>query len=408
MNDPVKFLRYLFDVAVTAALPSVCLPPYLPKKSKGRAIIIGAGKASAAMAEVVESHWSIPMEGLVITRYGFHRPTESVKVVEASHPTPDQAGLNATINMISRLHGLTTDDLVLCLISGGGSALLTLPAKGISLSDKQLVNRSLLKCGASIHEINTVRKQLSDVKGGRLGASCMPAQLHTLIISDVPGDDPSLVASGPTIPDRSQPDETLAILDKYNLDLPKPVSELLKNKSREEDISFKESHFIIASAKSSLNAAASYAIENGISVTILGDAIEGESRVVGKQLAERVLRENKIGHLYLSGGETTVTVKGEGKGGPNTEFLLSLALELSGKKNIYALACDTDGIDGTEDNAGAIVTPDTIIRSGNSNIDGPAYLHNNDSYSFFEVLGDLVKTGPTYTNVSDFRAILVL
>ena len=409
MDDPVKFLNSLFEVAVKAALPQECLPAYLPKPSEGRSIVIGAGKASAAMAEVVERHWTKPMEGLVITRYGFHRPCNYIEIVQASHPIPDEAGLKAAGRMLGYLEGLTEDDLVLCLISGGGSALLTLPADNIAFKDKQMVNEMLVKCGAPISEINTVRKHLSAVKGGRLGQSCMPARLHTLIISDVPGDDPSLVASGPTIPDTSKVSDALAILEKYDLSIPSSVLEHLKGKVEEkEGVSFFGTHSIIGSSKTSLEAAKSHARNHGIGVTVLGDAMEGESRVVGQNVAQLVLRENKQKHVYLSGGETTVTVNGRGRGGPNAEFLLGLALKLDGAKNVYALACDTDGIDGSEDNAGAIVKPDTLHRAHKSGLDAKTYLENNDVYTFFEGLGDLVITGPTYTNVNDFRAILVL
>ena len=409
MDEPVRFLEKLFEIGIGASQPKVCLPPYLPNQPKGRSIIIGAGKASAAMAEVVEHHWSAPIQGLVITRYGFRKPCKYVEVLEASHPIPDQAGLLAAKRMMGYLQNLNNDDLVLSLISGGGSALLTLPAGDIKLADKQAVNEMLLKCGAPISEINTVRKHLSAVKGGRLGQSCMPARLHTLIISDVPGDDPSLVASGPTIPDTSNVSDALAILEKYDLRIPSSVLEHLKGKVEEKEVvSFFGTHSIIASSKTSLEAAKSHARNHGIEVTVLGDAIEGESRIVGQNVAQLVLRENKKQHVYLSGGETTVTVNGRGRGGPNTEFLLGLALELDGAKNVYALACDTDGIDGSEDNAGAIVKPDTLHRAHRSGFDAKTYLENNDVYTFFEGLGDLVITGPTYTNVNDFRAILVL
>ena len=409
MDDPIKFLNTLFQVAVKAAQPEVCLPPYLPDQPKGRSIIIGAGKATAAMAEAVERQWSGPLQGLVITQYGFRRPCNYIEIVEASHPIPDEAGREAAQRMLKILEDLTKDDLVLCLISGGGSALLTLPAGNITFPDKQVVNEMMLKCGAPISEINTVRKHLSAVKGGRLGQACIPAQTHTIIISDVPGDDPSLVASGPTIPDTTRPTDALAILQKYSLQVPESVLEHLNNVKgliKRNGVNVKYS--IIASCRTSLNAAAICAQNHGIGVTDLGDDIEGESREVGQNMARKVLQGNIRPHVYLSGGETTVTVKGQGKGGPNTEFLLGLALELDSARDVFALACDTDGIDGSEYNAGAVVTPDTIVRASKLGLDANTQLANNDAFSFFEALGDLVTTGPTFTNVNDFRAILVL
>ena len=409
MDDPIKFLNSLFQVAVKAAQPEVCLPPYLPDQPKGRSIIIGAGKATAAMAEAVERQWSGPLQGLVITQYGFRRPCNYIEIVEASHPIPDEAGREAAQRMLKILEDLTKDDLVLCLISGGGSALLTLPAGNITFPDKQVVNEMMLKCGAPISEINTVRKHLSAVKGGRLGQACIPAQTHTIIISDVPGDDPSLVASGPTIPDTTRPTDALAILQKYSLQVPESVLEHLNNVKgliKRNGVNVKYS--IIASCRTSLNAAAICAQNHGIGVTDLGDDIEGESREVGQNMARKVLQGNIRPHVYLSGGETTVTVKGQGKGGPNTEFLLGLALELDSARDVFALACDTDGIDGSEYNAGAVVTPDTIVRASKLGLDANTQLANNDAFSFFEALGDLVTTGPTFTNVNDFRAILVL
>ena len=409
MDDPIKFLNTLFQVAVKAAQPEVCLPPYLPDQPKGRSIIIGAGKATAAMAEAVERQWSGPLQGLVITQYGFRRPCNYREIVEASHPIPDEAGREAAQRMLKILEDLTKDDLVLCLISGGGSALLTLPAGNITFPDKQVVNEMMLKCGAPISEINTVRKHLSAVKGGRLGQACIPAQTHAIIISDVPGDDPSLVASGPTIPDTTRPTDALAILQKYSLQVPESVLEHLNNVKgliKRNGVNVKYS--IIASCRTSLNAAAICAQNHGIGVTDLGDDIEGESREVGQNMARRVLQGNIRPHVYLSGGETTVTVKGQGKGGPNTEFLLGLALELDSARDVFALACDTDGIDGSEYNAGAVVTPDTIVRASKLGLDANTQLANNDAFSFFEALGDLVTTGPTFTNVNDFRAILVL
>ena len=408
MDDPAGFLKSLFDAAIAAAQPAVCVPPHLPPLPRGRTIVIGAGKASAAMAAAVEAHWPGDLEGLVVTRYGFSQPCEKIEIVEAAHPIPDEAGLDAAKRMQELVQGLTSEDLVLCLISGGGSALLTLPAEGIPFEDKQAVTDMLLRCGAPISEINLVRKHLSAVKGGRLGAACSPARLHTLIISDVPGDEPAMVASGPTIPDGTRPSDALKVLEKFELTIPPFVRTHLEG-SPSEPVQVKNaSHYVIASAGQSLEVAAVEAARQDIGVTIFGDAVEGESRDVGRDIARRVLAGDERPHLYLSGGETTVTMRGSGIGGPNTEFLLGLALELNGAPGIYALACDTDGIDGSGDNAGAIVTPETLARAKAALLDAAKRLTNNDAYSFFKDLDDLVISGPTYTNVNDFRAILVL
>ena len=409
MDDPIDFLRTMFKVAIRAAQADVCLPSFLPQQPKGRSIVIGAGKASAAMAETAEKYWSRDIQGIVITQYGFGRPCNYIEVIEASHPIPDEAGLEATNRIMRLLNDLTEEDLVLCLISGGGSALLTLPAKGIKLSDKQTINQELLKSGAPISEINTVRKHLSRIKGGRLAAACVPAQLHTLIISDIPGDDPSLIASGPTFPNLSTSLDALEILEKYHVAIPASVLEYLNGQTKEEcSASAYGTHAIIASSMSALDAAKAFAQNQGVRVTNLGDSIEGEAQEVGQLMAGRVLQEKKRPHVFVSGGETTVTVKGEGRGGPNAEFLLGLAMVLNGASNIFALSCDTDGIDGSGDNAGGFITPDTLARAKRLGFDAQTSLVDNDSYSYFEALGNLVKTGPTYTNVNDFRAILVL
>jgi len=370
--------------------------------------VIGAGKASAAMAATVEAHWPGEIEGLVVTRYGFTQPCEKIEIVEAAHPVPDEAGLEAAKRMLGLVEGLTSEDLVLCLISGGGSALLTLPAGDIVFEDKQAVNDMLLRCGAPISEINTVRKHLSAVKGGRLGAACSPARLHTLIISDVPGDDPAMVASGPTIPDGTLPSDAMKVLQKYDLSIPVSVQSHFEGGASKPVRVENASHYVIASAGQSLEAAAVEAAREGIGVTIFGDAVEGESRDVGRDMARRVLAGDERPHLYLSGGETTVTISGGGTGGPNTEFLLGLAMELNGAPGVYAIACDTDGIDGAGDNAGAIVTPDTLTRAKAQHLDPTGMLSDNNAYTFFEALDDLVITGPTFTNVNDFRAILVV
>ena len=412
VDDPKAFLRSLFDTAVDVALPENCLPAYLPPPPKGRTLVIGAGKGSAAMAAALEAHWPGDLEGLVITRYGFARPCTRIDIVEASHPVPDQAGLGAAGEMLARLEGLSADDLVICLLSGGGSALLTLPAAGVSFADKQEVNRSLLRSGATISEINTVRKHLSAIKGGRLARACAPARLLSLIISDVPGDDPSHVASGPTVPDATTFADVRAIIEKYDLNLPPTVSAHIKAGTEEtpkpgDEIFNGSQVLVIAAACLSLAAAAEVAQAAGVTPIILGDAIEGESRDVGRLMARDALTRSDTPCVLLSGGETTVTVQGEGRGGPNTEFLIGLALELQGAANIFALACDTDGIDGSEDNAGAFVTPDTLARAANGGLDPRRALDANDAYSFFAGLDDLILSGPTYTNVNDFRAILV-
>ena len=407
MEDPSGFLRSLFDTAIAVAQPALCVPPNLPSPPVGRTLVIGAGKASAAMAAAVETHWDGPLEGVVVSRYGFAQACEQIEVLEASHPIPDAAGLAAAKKILALVEDLSSDDLVLCLVSGGGSALLTLPAGDISLHDKQTVNEMLLRCGAPISEINTVRKHLSAVKGGRLGAACAPSRLHTLIISDVPGDDPAMVSSGPTIPDSSLPSDALAVLVKYDLRVPESVRRHLTDQVPEPVRVANASHYVIASARQSLEAAAAVGSRQGLGVTILGDAIEGDARRVGQDMARRVQTPEERPHLYLSGGETTVKLSGSGTGGPNTEFLMGLALELNGAAGIHALACDTDGIDGSGDNAGALVTPDTLRRAAAAGLDPGKMLDNNDAYGFFAGLGDLVITGPTHTNVNDFRAILV-
>ena len=394
-------------------MPAHCLPPHLPEPPTGRTIVIGAGKASAAMAETLEQHWPASLSGMVITRYGFGRPCRHIDIIEAAHPVPDQAGLDGARRMLTLLDGLNADDLVICLLSGGGSSLLTLPAAGISLEDKQTVNRDLLRCGATISEINTVRKHLSDIKGGRLAKACAPATLQTLIISDVPGDDPSMVASGPTVGDPTTLADAKAVISKYGLDLPHSIEDHLNAETAESpkpgDSIFDHSNVsIIARASMSLEKAAQLARERGVSPIILGDDLEGESRDVGRKMAQRARATAESPVVLLSGGETTVTVTGKGAGGPNTEFLLGLARELKGNTHIFAIACDTDGIDGSEDNAGAIVTPDTLARAAALGFDADTYLTDNNVYEYFKALGDLVITGPTFTNVNDFRAILIL
>jgi hydroxypyruvate reductase len=412
-------LRSMFQAAVDAAQPALCLPKYLPPPPVGRTIVIGAGKASAAMASALEKHWQGPIEGIVITRYGHATPCSRIEIVEAAHPVPDAAGLAATRRLLGLVQDLTEDDLVICLISGGGSALLTLPAPGISFEDKQALNKALLGSGASIVEMNCVRRHLSAIKGGRLAAACHPARVVTLLISDVPGDDPLDVASGPTVADPTTCADALAIAAKYQIPLPSNVERVLRN-GDSESIKPGDSRLarttttIIANPRIALEAAVQVAERAGIQVHLLGDAIEGESSDVGKVMAgiTRFCAEQgqpfRPPCILLSGGETTVTVRGNGRGGRNTEFLLSLAIALQGRGGVYALAADTDGVDGHGDVAGAILTPDTLKRARELGILPANSLAENDGHSFFEALGDALVTGPTLTNVNDFRAILIL
>jgi hydroxypyruvate reductase len=411
----------MFAAATRAAAPADCVPPYLPSPPAGRTIVIGAGKAAAAMAQAVDAHWpeAAPLSGLVITRYGHGvGPLRRIAVVEASHPVPDAAGQQATVRILDLVRGLTPDDLVLCLISGGGSALLALPAGGVTLADKQAVNRALLRSGAGIHEMNCVRKHLSAVKGGRLAAAAAPARLVTLIISDVPGDDPSVIASGPTVPDRTTLADARAVLARYGIIAPLSVQAHLFDPAAETPkqgdarFSHTETH-VIASPQASLEAAATVARAAGVLPVILGDAIEGEAAEVARVMAGIARHCARYGQpapppcVLISGGETTVTVRGQGRGGRNAEFLLSLAVALDGYPGIFAIACDTDGIDGTEDNAGAWCSPDSLARARGLGLHPRERLANNDGYGVFAALGDLIVTGPTLTNVNDFRAILV-
>jgi hydroxypyruvate reductase len=418
-DDARRLLRRLFDVAVATADPARCVPPHLPPRPKGHTVVVGAGKASAAMARAVEDHWPGDLSGLVVTRYGYTVPCRRIEIVEAAHPVPDAKGRDAARRILELAKGLTADDLLLCLISGGGSALLALPAEGLTLEDKQAVNKALLKSGAAIDEMNCVRKHLSAIKGGRLAAAAAPASVVTLLISDVPGDDPAVIASGPTVPDPTTIADARAVLAKYGIDPPPAVRAHLGYGADETpkpgDARLKcAQSILVAVPQGSLEAAARAAREAGIAPMILGDAIEGEAREVATVhagIARSVARHGhpaKVPAVLLTGGETTVTVRGSGRGGRNAEFLLALALALDGLSNVYAIACDTDGIDGSEDNAGAVVTPDTLTRARALGLDAKACLANNDAYGFFARLGDLVVTGPTFTNVNDFRAILVL
>ncbi len=415
VSDPRAFLRSLLDAAISAAAPEKIVPPHLPEPARGRTIVVGAGKAAAAMARAVEDHWPGPLSGLVITRHGYGVACRRIAVVEASHPVPDAAGTDAARRILDAVGGLSADDLVLFLASGGGSALMALPAPGISLADKQAVTRALLKCGATIGEINCVRKHLSAIKGGRLAAAAYPARVVTLAISDVPRDDPSVIASGPTVPDPTNFADARAILAKYAIVPPEAVARRLAE-ARDEtpkpgDPRLARAEYrMIATPKLSLDAAAAAARAAGVTPIMLGDVIEGEARDVAAEQARRAVEMANRGDLpaaILSGGELTVTVRGQGRGGPNTEFILALALALRGQPQIHALAADTDGIDGTEDNAGAVCEPATLSRAAAAKLDLASYLANNDSYSAFAALGDLVVTGPTRTNINDFRAILI-
>lgn len=418
ITNPTKLLRQMFDAAIAAAQPNKSLAAYLPKPPKGRTIVVGCGKAAASMAKAVEDHWKAEISGLVVTRYGHNAPTQKIEVVEAAHPVPDLAGRVATERMLKMVQGLSADDLVLFLVSGGGSALLALPAPGLTLTDKQEINKALLKSGANISEMNSVRKHLSAVKGGRFAAACAPAKVVTLAISDIPGDDPAVIASGPTVADPTTFANALAILGKYRITEPQAVVNHLRAggdetlKPGDPRLTRTEFH-MVATPQMSLEAAAEVARKAGVTPVILGDAIEGESREVARVhagIARQIRRHGqpaKAPCVLLSGGETTVTVHGHGRGGRNTEFLLALAVVLNAETGIYALAGDTDGVDGTENNAGAVITPDSLARAAARSLDAKAMLADNDGYGFFSGLGDLVITGPTLTNVNDFRAILV-
>jgi len=413
-------LRKLFDAATDAALPEKCLAAYLPPAPKGRVVVIGAGKAAAAMARAVEDNWTHgKLEGLVVTRYGHSVPTQHIEVLEASHPVPDQAGMDASQRILETVSDLTEDDLVLCLISGGGSALLSLPAAGISMADKQALTSDLLRSGATITEMNCVRKHLSKIKGGRLAMACHPARVVSLIISDVPGDDLSSIASGATVPDPSTYADARNVLAKYGITPAASISQHL-NAQPDETAKPGDARFdtveniLIATPQMALEAAALVAANAGYTPMILSDRIEGETRDVAQMhgaIARQVAAHGqplKAPAVLLSGGETTVTISGKGgRGGPNSEFLLALAISLDGHSGIHAIACDTDGIDGSEDNAGAVIGPDTLARGYALGLDAKAYLANNDAYSFFKGVSDLVVPGPTLTNVNDFRAIVV-
>ncbi|MGI9438031.1 MAG: glycerate kinase type-2 family protein [Geminicoccaceae bacterium] len=421
MNDDQqrRLLRSMLDAAIDAALPSRLIKAHLPPKPEGRTIVLGAGKAAAAMAREVEDHMIGPVEGLVVTRYGHGAACRSIEVIEAAHPVPDDAGKAAAGRILELAKSAGADDLVLCLVSGGASSLLALPAAGLSLDDKQALNRALLESGADITQMNTVRKHLSAIKGGRLAAAAHPAKVVSLLISDVPGDDPAVIGSGPTVADPTSFSDALEIVERYGITKPKAIIDHLKAakdetpKADDPRLAAAENR-VIATPQASLEAALAVALDHGVRPVVLGDAIEGEAREVARVLAgvaQQVRRHAQPAMapcVILPGGETTVTMKGKGRGGRNAEFLLALAIHLGGADNVYALAADTDGIDGSETNAGAMVTPDTLERAASLGLDPKGHLADNDGFGFFERLEDLVTTGPTLTNVNDFRAILIV
>jgi len=413
-----ELLRQMFDAAIASAQPAVCIPPHLPEAPRGRLIVVGAGKASAAMARAVEDHWQGPLSGLVVTRYGYAVPCKHIEIVEAAHPVPDAAGMHAAQRMLALVGDLRAEDTVLCLISGGGSALLPLPADGLTLDMKQTVSRALLASGATISEMNCVRRHLSAIKGGRLGAACFPAQVLTLLISDVPGDRPVDIASGPTVADPTTCADALSIVRRYGIEPPREVLNLLESGHGEsvkpgDPRLARAAVRTIATPQMALEAAAGVARRAGMAAHILGDAIEGEASDVGKVFAGVALqvaaRDQPVSApcILLSGGETTVTVRGSGRGGRNVEFLLSLAIALEGHERIHALAGDTDGVDGQEEIAGAYMSPDSLARARALGLNPRDMLGDNDAHRFFSALGDSVITGPTLTNVNDFRAILI-
>ena len=426
-QNPQALLRALYAAAVERAMPLAVMAPHLPPPPRGRTVVIGGGKASGAMAAALDALWpaEAPMSGLVLTRYQHTPPAYAaqpgrIRVLEAAHPVPDEAGRRGALVMLEAVRGLSADDLVIALVSGGGSALLSLPAEGLSFEDKQQVNRALLVSGASIDEMNCVRKHLSAIKGGRLAAACAPARVLTVLISDVPGDAPEVIASGPTLPDPTTCANALAIIDRYRIPLPPAARSGLESGAYESpkpgDVRFAGQRVaMIATPQQSLEAAAALARQAGVTAHILSDEIEGESREVGKVLAALARAVARRGAPFtkpcviLSGGETTVTVRAKGgRGGRATEFLLGCAIALQGEPGVHVLAADTDGIDGIEDNAGAVLSPDTLARAAALGLKATDFLDRNDAYNFFAPLGDLVVTGPTFTNVNDFRALLIV
>lgn len=418
MLDAKPFLTTLFNKAVEAADPERAILPFLPEKPKGRTIVIGAGKGAAQLAAALEKHWDGPLEGLVVTRYGYGARTERIEVFESAHPVPDENGIIGARRLFETVKGLTADDLVIALISGGGSALLPSPPEGLSLADEIALNRTLLASGAPISAMNTIRKHVSGIKGGRLAKEAYPARVVSLIVSDIPGDNPAYVASGPTVPDLSTPEDALAGIKRYRIELPEPILRHISSGRAgaplPSDPAFaRNSHYVVASASVSLEAAAAEAEKAGIQAAILSDAIEGEAREAGRihaAIAREVLYRNRPFQkpiVLLSGGETTVTLRGKGKGGRNSEFLLAFALDIAGHAGIQAMAADTDGIDGSEDNAGAFADGTTVARLVAAGMQPSELLNNNDAWTAFNAVGDLFAPGPTGTNVNDFRAILI-
>jgi len=420
-GDARALLRDLFDAALAAARPATCLAPHIARLQppKGRTIVIGAGKASGAMAKAVEDQWPHPLEGLVVTRYGYGESCRRIEIVEAAHPVPDDKGRAAAARILERVQGHTPDDLVLCLISGGASALLALPAPGLTLADKQEVNRALLRSGANIVEMNTVRKHLSAIKGGRLALAAQPARVLSWLISDVPNDDPGVIGSGPTVADPTTFADALAVLAKYRIEPPMAVREHLERgaagaieetpKPGDPRLARVET-IMVATPQRSLDAAAALARRRGLEVVLLGDNLEGEARDLGARHGRLAMERAKGGGkpaVILSGGETTVTVRGKGRGGRNVEYLLAEAIATDGAPGIWGLAADTDGVDGAEDIAGGLFAPDTLSRARAKGRDPQAMLDDNDGHGFFGMLGDSLVTGPTRTNVNDFRATLV-
>jgi hydroxypyruvate reductase len=416
LAEPVELLRSLFDAAVDAARPARCLPPHVPARPRGRTVVVGAGKAAAAMAATLEKLWHGPLSGLVVTRYGHGMPCRHIEVVEAAHPVPDEAGSSAAIRMLDLVQGLSADDLVICLLSGGGSALLTLPVPGVPLAEKQAVTRALLRSGADIHEINTVRKHLSAIKGGKLAIACAPAAVCTLAISDVVGDDLAVIASGPTTPDPTTFADARAVLEKYRIEAPAAISARLAGGDETPKPGDPRlpptTSTVIANGALALEAARKHAEAAGLSVEILGDSVVGDARAAAREMVRAIPDEmNAKGGVrpvvLLCGGELTVEVSGDGEGGPNAEFLLALALELNGRAGVYAISCDTDGIDGSGNCAGAIVGPDTLAHARRLGLNPEDAQSRNDSYGLFKATGEAIVTGPTLTNVNDFRAVYI-
>jgi glycerate 2-kinase len=408
----------MFDAAIDAAQPARCIAAHLPQPPRGRLVVIGAGKASAAMARAVEDHWAGALSGVVVTRYGYGVPCRRIEIIEAAHPVPDSASVAAARRILDVVRGLSADDVVLSLLSGGGSSLLVLPLDDLTLDDKQVVNRALLQSGATISEMNCIRRHLSAIKGGRLGAACHPAKVLTLLISDVPGDHPIDIASGPTVPDPSTCEDALAIADRYRIGLPPNVRDVLVS-GRGESVKPSDPRLrnietrIIATPQMALEAAAAVARQAGLRVMILGDSIEGEAREVARVMAgianQVALHRQPVAApcVLLSGGETTVTIRGNGRGGRNVEFLLALSIALNGRPGVHALAGDTDGVDGADEIAGAYLAPDSLGRARAKGLVPRSSLDRNDGHGFFGALGDAIITGPTLTNVNDFRAILI-